>query len=92
MVDLVEGGFDIAIRISELKDLTLIALKLATDKRIVCSSPDYLTKYGKPATPQDLNYHRCIRLIGLESRPFHIENQGLGFLERIMEKSCVMRR
>ncbi|MEZ8386032.1 LysR family transcriptional regulator [Vibrio splendidus] len=74
MVDVVEGGFDIAIRISELKDSTLIARKLATDKRIVCASPDYLIKYGKPATPRDLNDHQCISLIGLENWTFNTES------------------
>ncbi|MEZ8725002.1 LysR family transcriptional regulator [Vibrio cyclitrophicus] len=74
MVDLVEGGFDIAIRISELKDSTLIARKLARDKRVVCASPDYLIKYGNPAKPQDLNDHQCISLIGLENWIFNTEN------------------
>lgn len=70
IVDLVEGGFDIAIRNAELKDSTLIARKLASDKRIICASPEYLSKFGEPATPDDLHDHQCINIIGLESWSF----------------------
>ncbi|WP_372740505.1 LysR family transcriptional regulator [Neptunomonas sp.] len=66
IIDMVEGGFDIAIRIAELKDSTLIARKLASDNRIVCASPGYLAKYGEPESPEDLINHRCITLMGLE--------------------------
>lgn len=70
IVDLVEGGFDIAIRDAELKDSTLIARKLAPDNRIVCASPDYLAKFGEPKSPQDLNDHQCVTLAGLETWEF----------------------
>lgn len=66
IVDLVEGGFDIAIRNSELADSTLIARKLASDKRILCASPEYLAQHGSPATPQALKHHDCIQMMGLE--------------------------
>lgn len=66
IIDMVEGGFDIAIRIAELKDSTLIARKLASDNRIVCASPGYLAQYGEPESPEDLINHRCITLMGLE--------------------------
>lgn len=71
IVDLVEGGFDIAIRNADLKDSTLIARKLAPDRRIICVSPDYVEKFGAPGTPHDLNNHQCINLIGLESWVFN---------------------
>lgn len=70
IVDLIEGGFDIAIRNAELKDSNLMARKLAPDKRIVCAAPDYLTKFGEPSTPNDLRNHQCINLMGLESWGF----------------------
>ncbi|MGF1728518.1 LysR family transcriptional regulator [Photobacterium kasasachensis] len=70
IVDLVEGGFDIAIRNSELKDSTLIARKLAPDHRIICASPDYLTQFGQPDSPQELGNHQCLNLIGLENWGF----------------------
>lgn len=67
VVDMVEGGFDIAIRNASLTDSTLVARKLARDKRIVCASPEYLKKYGKPSNPKDLLKHQCINLIGIDS-------------------------
>ncbi|WP_076419323.1 LysR family transcriptional regulator [Colwellia sp. UCD-KL20] len=70
IIDLVEGGFDIAIRNAELKDSTLIARKLAPDHRIICASPNYLATYGEPKTPDDLYRHECIRLMGLENWEF----------------------
>ncbi len=53
-IDLIEEGFDIAIRIANLSDSTLIARKITTIKPVVCASPSYLQKYGEPKTPQDL--------------------------------------
>ena len=70
IVDLVEGGFDIAIRNSALKDSSLIAKKLAPDSRILCSSPVYLSKNGEPKSPEELNEHQCITLIGLDDWAF----------------------
>lgn len=70
VVDLVEGGFDIAIRNGTLKDSTLVARKLAPDTRILCASPDYLEKHGEPVSPQELNHHQCVNLIGLETWTF----------------------
>ena len=70
IVDMVEGGFDIAIRNSELKDSTLIARKLATDRRIVCASPDYIAQNGEPADPEELRKHSCLYLAGLETWAF----------------------
>ena len=70
IIDLVEGGFDVAIRNAELQDSTLIARKLAVDKRIMCASPDYISAYGKPSSPQDLKNHLCINHAGLEGWRF----------------------
>jgi DNA-binding transcriptional LysR family regulator len=70
IVDLVEGGFDIAIRNSQLKDSSLIARKLAVDNRILCASPAYLEKHGKLTNPEQLNSHQCITLMGLDTWVF----------------------
>lgn len=74
IVDLVEGGFDIAIRNAELKDSSLIARKLAPDNRIICASPDYLANNGQPSSPEDLREHHCINLMGLENWLFETPN------------------
>ncbi|MGF1707363.1 LysR family transcriptional regulator [Enterovibrio baiacu] len=70
IVDLIEGGFDIAIRNAELKDSSLIARKLATDRRVICASPAYIEKYGKPTSPKDLKDHLCIHLSQLDQWVF----------------------
>lgn len=70
IVDLVEGGFDVAIRNAALQDSSLIAKKLATDKRIMCASPEYISKHGRPTTPAELRDHMCINQTGLETWTF----------------------
>lgn len=61
MIDLVEEGTDVAIRIAvRLADSGLVARKLATDKPVLCASPDYLARRGSPATPEELVHHDCL--------------------------------
>jgi DNA-binding transcriptional LysR family regulator len=66
ILDVVEGGFDVAIRDAELKDSNLHAKKLAGDKRIIVASKAYIEKYGCPQTPQELKNHKVVNLTGLE--------------------------
>ena len=70
IVDMVEGGFDIAIRNAALHDSSLVARKLASDTRIICASPDYIKQFGEPKTPQELANHECINLIGIDHWDF----------------------
>lgn len=70
IVDLVEGGFDIAIRNAELPDSSMIARKISPDNRLLCASPAYLEKYGEPQHPLELSQHECITLAGLEDWQF----------------------
>ncbi|TMO70811.1 LysR family transcriptional regulator [Pseudoalteromonas sp. S3785] len=70
IIDMVGGGFDIAIRDAALNDSTLIARKIARDKRLICASPNYLAKHGTPTTPQDLKNHTCVNLHGLTTWSF----------------------
>ncbi|TVO33770.1 LysR family transcriptional regulator [Vibrio algivorus] len=74
IIDMVEGGFDVAIRVAELKDSTLIARKLAQDRRIVVASPEYLQEFGTPKKPQDLANHNCINLMGMDNWPFKTDS------------------
>ncbi|MDQ0419604.1 DNA-binding transcriptional LysR family regulator [Peteryoungia aggregata LMG 23059] len=58
--DIVGGGFDLAIRIAELNDSSLVARRLAPVRRVLCASPDYLAEHGTPSTLDDLKKHRCL--------------------------------
>ncbi len=59
-VDLVREGFDLAIRIGELKDSSLVARRIAPDTRLICASPAYLEQHGVPHTLADLDAHDCV--------------------------------
>jgi DNA-binding transcriptional LysR family regulator len=59
-VNLVEDGFDLAIRIAALEDSSLAARKLAPNRRVVCASPEYLRRHGAPTSPEELSQHNCL--------------------------------
>jgi len=67
-LDLVKSGFDLAIRIGTLEDSSLVARKLANNRRVLCASPKYLRKHGTPKTPADLKQHQCLVLVGSNGR------------------------
>ena len=60
MVDLVDEGYDLAIRITRLADSSLIARKLAPGRRVMVAAPVYLERRGAPATLADLTGHDCL--------------------------------
>ena len=60
LVDLKNERFDLAIRIADLKSADLIAAKLARNHRVVCGSPTYFKRAGKPKTVADLARHNCL--------------------------------
>jgi DNA-binding transcriptional LysR family regulator len=59
-VNVVEEGFDLAIRIADLADSSLAARKLAPNRRVVCASPAYLAQHGTPRSPEELAAHNCL--------------------------------
>jgi DNA-binding transcriptional LysR family regulator len=59
-VDLVEEGFDVAIRIGRLQESSLVARKITPCRQVICASPAYLKKHGKPEAPEDLLEHNVI--------------------------------
>jgi DNA-binding transcriptional LysR family regulator len=59
-VDLLGEGYDLALRIGNLEDSTLIARRIATIQRVYCASPAYLAERGTPGKPEDLLNHDCL--------------------------------
>ena len=66
-VDIIRKGFDVAIRIGELKDSSLVARKLAPNNRVICASSKYLEERGVPKRLEDLDYHNCLSAGAQES-------------------------
>ncbi len=61
VVNVLDEGVDVAVRIAHLPDSALVATAVGAVRRIVCASPGYLARHGKPREPRDLPQHRCIR-------------------------------
>lgn len=59
-IDLVDGGYDLAIRIGKLSDSTMMAKKLSHRTNFVCAAPAYLKKHGTPHSLSDLSQHNCL--------------------------------
>jgi DNA-binding transcriptional LysR family regulator len=64
VVNLIDEGIDVAVRIAPLADSTLIARRLGQVRRVVCASPAYLKHYGTPRKPADLRAHNCLLNVG----------------------------
>jgi DNA-binding transcriptional LysR family regulator len=63
-VDLIEEGFDVAVRVEEMTDSSLIARQLAPCRMVVCGAPSYFERHGMPRTPADLTAHNCLTAAG----------------------------
>ena len=59
-VDIIRDGYDMAIRIGELKDSTMVARKLAPNDSVICAAPQYLEVHGEPKSLKELSYHNCL--------------------------------
>ncbi len=86
-VDLVEGRFDVAVRIASLPASSLIAQRLAPARRVICASPSYLSAHGEPKTPDELKSHLCLfysnlasgrdwRFVTRDGAPWHVTVRG----------------
>jgi DNA-binding transcriptional LysR family regulator len=66
IVNLVEDSIDVAVRVGQLPDSGLKALKVGSIRHVVCASPSYLARRGTPSKPSDLGSHHCVTFTGLE--------------------------
>src|SRR5262249_33157686 len=68
VVNMVEEGVDVGVRIARLKDPSRVAIPGGQTRRVVCASERYLRRHGVPRTPNELRDHACIRHTGLVPR------------------------
>ena len=66
IIDIVGEGIDLAIRVAELDDSSLVARRLAPCHRVICATPEYLERNGTPLTLNDLAHHNCLT-VGFQS-------------------------
>jgi len=67
IVNLFEEHFDVASRIGDLPNSSIVAIKVGSDRRVVCASPGYLSRFGTQRAPANLSAHRCMIFQGLMS-------------------------
>jgi DNA-binding transcriptional LysR family regulator len=79
VVDIVNEGFDCAVRVGDLPDSSLVSVRLADNRRMCVATPDYLKRQGTPRTPAELSKHRCLLLSSEASQPrgwaFTVDNK-----------------
>ena len=78
VIDLVEEGIDIAVRIGRLADTSFMARRIGEDRRLICAAPSYLANHGTPRRPEELARHNCIvsrERAHLNRWPFKIDGQ-----------------
>ena len=62
VVDIVNEGFDCAVRVGDMPDSNLVSVRLADNRRLCVAAPAYLQRAGVPATPAELQRHQCLTL------------------------------
>ena len=87
VVNIIDGGYDVAVRIGNMKDSNLISKVIGIEQRVIVGSPDYLEKFGTPTTPEDLLKHNALiycnphpldqwKLTGINGEGFDIKVSG----------------
>lgn len=78
LLDPIEHGFDLTIRVGGIPDVHALAMRpLAPCRGVLCASPAYLARHGVPQTPQDLHQHRCLHFSHLtDGTQWHFARGG----------------
>ena len=69
VVDIVNEGFDCAVRVGDMPDSSLVSVRLADNRRLCVAAPAYLRRAGVPQTPAELARHECLRCRPTPARP-----------------------
>lgn len=88
IMNLVDDHVDVAVRVGELPDSSMVAIRVGAIRRVVCASPQYLETHGTPRTPSDLAAFTCATFSGLASgAPWAFPSPG-GVLTRVTPPRC----
>lgn len=83
VVDLIEEGFDLAVRMGRLPDSSHVARRLTTCPSAVCASPDYLRRHGEPRMPAELVGHNCLLYAYVSPRDLWLFRDAAGRTEEV---------
>ncbi|MBS7844710.1 LysR family transcriptional regulator [Pseudomonas fluorescens] len=75
VIDIVGQGLDLALRLAPLGDSELVAKRITSNPRVICASPDYLRRNGRPTKLTELAAHHCIQLQAIPRWPFIIDGE-----------------
>jgi len=70
LVDIIDQGYDLAVRIGDLKDSSLVAKSIGLDRRVVVATPSYIARYGAPRSPVELTMHNALLFAGTDHWDF----------------------
>ena len=82
LIDMVDEGVDVMLRIGELQDSSLVARSIFKNRYICCASPDFIAQHGRPEHPDDLDRMRCLNFVypkARQLRPWTFQQDGQSF-------------
>jgi len=89
-VNLLAEGIDLGVRIGELPDSSMRALRVGSVRQVVCASPEYLRRHGRPERPQDLSAHTLINSSAISDVPNWIFNTAQGMRNQRIQPRLVV--
>jgi DNA-binding transcriptional LysR family regulator len=90
-LNLVDEHIDLAVRIGDLPDSSMVAMKVGEIRRIVCGSPAYFAAHGTPRTPEDLAQHMCVTFTAMAAGMTWVFNPKGGKNTRGVRPLCRLR-
>lgn len=89
VVNMLDEGVDVAVRIGELPDSSMQAIRVGQVRRVICAAPDYLKKQGVPKTPEDLQKHNIISANSVTQTPeWRLLKNGAPYIVKLQPRLC----
>jgi DNA-binding transcriptional LysR family regulator len=90
-LNLIDEHIDVAVRIGDLPDSSMVAMKVGEIRRVVCGSPAYFAAHGTPRTPDDLTEHMCVTFTAIASGTTWVFNPKGGKKTKGVRPLCRLR-